>query len=378
MRALSWCVGVAVCASILAALFVGHAEAGKIGGGGIGADGIPSTIPQSVSVTGDITFSGNDLTASGTGQTLNIVSATSAATATSSVAAFTFAPSATLDANDLVANFLAVGGGSSLFKFDLEGDTTIAGQVNLVAEKKICFDGAANCFGALKGDVNGVVSLTSGSFSIGPNDFVQTTNAAEMSNNGSSLGFYVNDAEGLCVGNGTNNQSIPAECDGTVTANTFSTVAGTSTGLAFAGGTLNLTSTGVGNVGAGTDDLITYSLPANALTASGRGLRIRAWGITANNGNAKTVTLDFGSQVVMTQALTTSIAGTWRIDAIIARTGASTQDVFAELLQLATIVHKQTITAGTQTETGAITIKCTGTATSNNDIVNEGLLVEFL
>jgi hypothetical protein len=143
-------------------------------------------------------------------------------------------------------------------------------------------------------------------------------------------------------------------------------------------GLLSVKSTAVGNVGGGTDDLQSYDLPANTLGVDGRVLRITAWGTTANNVNAKTVTLNFGSQTIMTQALTTSIAGTWRISAIVTRTGSNTQDIFAELLQLATIVHKQTLTAGTQTDTAAITIKCTGAATSNDDILQEGLLVEVM
>lgn len=232
-------------------------------------------------------------------------------------------------------------------------------------------------FASLDADGNGIISILNGSIA-SAGDYIQTANTAELLNNGGSLGVYLSDADGTCIGNGSGNQSIPLECDGTVYAGTFSTVAGAGGATAFAGGTLSATSTAVGNVGAGTDDLITYAMPANTLTASGRGLRIRAWGTTANNANAKTVTLNWGSQVIMTQALTTSLAGTWRIDATVLRTGSSTQDVFAELLQLSTVLDKHTLTAGTQTETGAITIKCTGTATTDNDIVNEGLLVEFL
>lgn len=144
-------------------------------------------------------------------------------------------------------------------------------------------------------------------------------------------------------------------------------------------GTINTNTTAVGNVGGGTDDLITYALPASSLTTTGRGVRITAWGTGANNANAKTLTLNFGSQVIMTQALTTAQADTWRIQALVLRTGTDTQDVFAELLQTGTTsITKQTLTAGTQTESGAITIKCTGAATADNDIVQEGLLVESL
>jgi hypothetical protein len=141
----------------------------------------------------------------------------------------------------------------------------------------------------------------------------------------------------------------------------------------------NITTTAAGNVGAGTDDLISYTLPASVLNLTGRGLRITAWGTAANNANAKTVTFEFGGQQVMTQALTANQASNWRISVLAFRTGSSTQDVFAELIQVGTaLIHKQTLTAGTQTESGTIVLKCTGTATTDNDIVQEGLLVEAL
>lgn len=165
-----------------------------------------------------------------------------------------------------------------------------------------------------------------------------------------------------------------------VAANTVGTALGgaATTSLASIGGVANLNTTAVGNVGTGTDDLITYSLPASALSANGKGVRITAWGTTANNANAKTVTLDFGTQTIETEALTTSQASVWLIQALVFRTGSNTQDILARLFQDgATQINDMTITAGTQTDTAAITIKCTGNATADNDIVQEGLLVEY-
>ena len=147
--------------------------------------------------------------------------------------------------------------------------------------------------------------------------------------------------------------------------------------IAFGWGRLTSVYTDVGNVGGGTDDLQTYTIPANTLNVTGRTIRVKAWGFTTNNANAKTVTLDFGGQTILTQALTASIAGTWRIDAEIVKNGASTQKIFAELLQLATLVQKQTATAGTQTDTAGIVVKCTGTGVADNDIVQQGLIVEI-
>lgn len=150
---------------------------------------------------------------------------------------------------------------------------------------------------------------------------------------------------------------------------------GTGTARPSLVGVINLDVTAVASATAGPNDLITYSLPANSLTAAGRGIRIYAWGTTTNNADAKTLTLNFGSQEVLTQAMTVNEANTWEIEAIIARTGASTQDVFAKVTQLTgTALRKGTVTAGTQTETGAIIIKCTAT----EEITQEGLLVEAL
>ena len=140
----------------------------------------------------------------------------------------------------------------------------------------------------------------------------------------------------------------------------------------------NVNNTAVGNVDAGEDDLITYSLPANSLSANGKGVRIRAWGTAANNANAKTLKVYFGTQVILTTSLTINQVDTWKVEATVWRTGASTQDWETHLIQAGTttLVDVENGTA-TQTDTAAITIKCTGEAVATNDIVNEGLTVEF-
>lgn len=156
---------------------------------------------------------------------------------------------------------------------------------------------------------------------------------------------------------------------------------GTSTGAATMVGVANINTTAVGNVGAGTDDLMTYAMPANAFSANGKGVRVTAWGSTANNANAKTITMNFGATAVLTNALTVSIAGAWRIEAEIFRTGASTQLYSSQLVTTGTAgVALNDVENGTAaiTDTAAITIKCTGTATTDNDIIQNGLIVEFL
>lgn len=137
----------------------------------------------------------------------------------------------------------------------------------------------------------------------------------------------------------------------------------------------------VGNVGSGEDDLQTVTLPANALEAITRGIRITAFGTAAGNANAKTLKLYFGSQLIFSVALTINLANSWRFDAIVLRTGSSTQKwsyMFTDSYAGGAVFGYTGNGTATQTETGTITIKLTGTATSDNDITCEGLLVEML
>lgn len=158
--------------------------------------------------------------------------------------------------------------------------------------------------------------------------------------------------------------------------------AGTGTGQPILIGTLSVNTNAVGNVGGGTDDLMTYSLPANSLSANGKGVRITAWGSTNNNANAKSLQMYFGSSLILV-TLTTSIVGRWKCVAEVFRTGSSTQKFNAVLLECASgslAAGKQQHQDGTllETDSGAITIKCTGAATTDNDITQDGMIVEFI
>jgi parallel beta-helix repeat protein len=135
----------------------------------------------------------------------------------------------------------------------------------------------------------------------------------------------------------------------------------------------------VGNVGTGEDDLMTFSLPAGTLAAAAQGVRITAWGSAANSANAKTLKLYFGSAAVLTTSLTTNQAGVWRAVAEVFSTGTDAQQYVSQLVQggTTTLVDAEQGTT-TQDDGAAITIKCTGEATSDNEVVQEGLLVEVL
>lgn len=143
-----------------------------------------------------------------------------------------------------------------------------------------------------------------------------------------------------------------------------------------------LTGVSVGNIGTGEDDLITYSLPANAFSNNNKGIRYTAWGTFANNGNTKTVNVKFGTTTVATIVHNTSTIRRWYASAIVIRTSSGNQDYVAYINTSSTtgLTTSGPIEIGTstQTDSSAITVKCTGTGTNNNDVVQEGSLIEFL
>ena len=144
---------------------------------------------------------------------------------------------------------------------------------------------------------------------------------------------------------------------------------------------LDAETTAVGNVGAGEDDLQTFSLPAAMLTETGAGVRILAWGTTANNADAKTIKLYFGTDEILSLSATVSEAGMWMIGAHVVRTGAATQLAVASGTcgpADSTITATSSDTSSpTQTLANAVTIKCTGEATTNDDIEQLGMVVRL-
>lgn len=161
--------------------------------------------------------------------------------------------------------------------------------------------------------------------------------------------------------------------------------AGTGSGTLKPTGMLNVQTTSVGNVGGGTDDLMSYALPANSLSTNGKGIRVTAWGQTANNANAKSLTFNVGTLTFTPITLTISIAGTWRYEAVIFRFAASTHVIFYILSESTGNVAPVSAPKAAQgngtssdSSTAIITIKFQGAATNNNDITQDCMLVEFI
>lgn len=169
--------------------------------------------------------------------------------------------------------------------------------------------------------------------------------------------------------------------DGATTLNTATVKPGTASDTAKVSGLLFSSRTQVGNVGAGEDVLVDYSLAANSLSADNQSIRIYACGTFANNANTKRLRLRFGTGgtnlVLDTTALSGGAAENWELNATIMRTGAATQKGVCRItVSDPTLLNPTSdqmgfVTTLNQTLSGAVTVRISGEATANNDILIE-------
>lgn len=143
-----------------------------------------------------------------------------------------------------------------------------------------------------------------------------------------------------------------------------------------------VTHVAVGNVGGGEDDLHSVTLPKYSLKNPGDYFTVKAWGTTANNANAKTLTIYWGGVAIATIALAANIAGRWVANITVVRTGKSTQDIIVEINEGTAAIGSASqrnaiiVATGAVAEDAAAIFKCTATGVADNDLVQEGMLVE--
>ncbi|MCK5583347.1 MAG: hypothetical protein KAI33_06130, partial [Elusimicrobiales bacterium] len=154
---------------------------------------------------------------------------------------------------------------------------------------------------------------------------------------------------------------------------------GTGEGKPIGLANVNLTSAGTA-ADTAEHELITYALPADSLSANGKGIRVKIWGTTANNANVKTIKLYFGSTAHVSNDVTASPDNVhWEFEMMVFRTGSNAQDATG-YGTLGSVLQSTKFAAYTETDTVAITIKVTGQSGTGtlNDIVAEGMIVEFI
>lgn len=144
------------------------------------------------------------------------------------------------------------------------------------------------------------------------------------------------------------------------------------------GGTLSTNATAVGNVGTGEDDLMTYSVPASTLATDLDHIIVRGGGTCAANANNKNIKVKFGGTTVVTSGALALNGADWRFMGEIIRTSATTQKAcFTLETSSALLVATVDYTTPGETLSGAVTLKVTGEATSNDDIKQEYMIVQW-
>lgn len=122
-------------------------------------------------------------------------------------------------------------------------------------------------------------------------------------------------------------------------------------------------------------DLMAYTVPGGTLATDGSYLHVVASGQTAANGNAKVVTLNWGSYTV--DYLTGVINNLdWVIEGWIIRLSATTQLVVSKGGWNGNMLYCQE-GSGTETLSGGVVVKCTGDGVAASDITQTSLLVEY-
>lgn len=148
-------------------------------------------------------------------------------------------------------------------------------------------------------------------------------------------------------------------------------------------GVIHVDMSNMGNRGTGEDELIVYNMPTNVLSTGNMLVRATAWGTTRSNANTKILRGYFGSASTG-MGYIHSHGVSWRAVMEVVRTGAATEDSCLKIEGASTAGTVSTasiaITTSTLTEdtTSILQIKLTGTATTTDDIVQQGLMVEAL
>lgn len=131
--------------------------------------------------------------------------------------------------------------------------------------------------------------------------------------------------------------------------------------------------TAVGNIGTGTDNLQQCTLDRSYFGYAGVNAIIKVAGTYANNANAKTFHLDIGGTDVIDLSFTTSQAGTFSFECNLYSTGSSTQGYYCTGsytgAAAAPTVFGPLVGTLSLTDTNTILIKGEGIGTTNNDVV---------
>lgn len=143
-------------------------------------------------------------------------------------------------------------------------------------------------------------------------------------------------------------------------------------------GNLKSNVTDAGNVGAGEDDLMTYTIPAGLLITNGDYLEFTMTFTFAANANNKQVKIYYGGTTIYASGAQAQNDGMMQVKGSIIRTGATTQRItFDQDNNTTLFTDVAGYTTAGETLSGTVILKATGEATSNDDIVQRLLTVRY-
>lgn len=183
---------------------------------------------------------------------------------------------------------------------------------------------------------------------------------------------------------GTGNRGTPKVAVGTFSTGSGSGANAYGTALAL-GGTLKVDTTTTGNVDAGEDDLISYTIPAAQLSKDGDYFEFDVFGTFAANANSAQVKFYWDGLAFFDSTSLIFNGLTWRGTGKIIRTSATTVKIQGDFGISGTLLGALTTTtryysADTSTLTGTIVFKATGTDTggvpADNKVVQEGMILK--
>ena len=152
---------------------------------------------------------------------------------------------------------------------------------------------------------------------------------------------------------------------------------------ASAPGMLNAQVGSVGNAADTTDDTTfsyIFAIGAWSAFAVGAGIRVKAWGTSAANGNNKTWKLIFGATTAISSGVVTINAKSWTAEATILRSGVSTQKIIGAAQSDATVIAASA-QDGAESELANITMKITNASPTTGaaaDLLTKGFTIEAL
>lgn len=136
------------------------------------------------------------------------------------------------------------------------------------------------------------------------------------------------------------------------------------------------TNNNVANATTTETDLATYDVDG-PFYVGGHGIEVEAWGVTANNANAKTIKLYFNGAAVLTESLDTGVIGEWRVIAkFLCRNNLDVR-YWAQVFENTSAGAIVTDTDTGVDITAAVTVKITGQAPAgaSSDIILQGFTV---